>query len=81
MSLIESTDKCIQCDEFEPVGHCLKNEKDPKKCKRTIPYFAHCPRCGKEHTGRREYWKQPRIQFECSCGQRFSVMWQDEELK
>jgi len=80
-SFIEPTVKCLYfCAEYHQ-NCCLVHERDPKKCKRPIPFSVCCPACREEIKGMRKYYVDIYKKFTCkSCGQNYSITWQDEDI-
>ena len=78
---IEPTAKCLfHCPEYNQYC-CLVDEKDALKCQRLIPYVVCCPGCRQRIEGMRKYYDELYLKFTCeSCGQWFSITWEDEDL-
>lgn len=78
---IAPTDKCLfYCPEYNQ-DQCLVHEKDARECQRLIPYSVACPACGTWIDGKRKYYDELYLKFTCeSCGQWFSITWQDEDI-
>ena len=78
---IEPTEKCLfHCPHYNQYC-CLVGEEDALKCQRPIPYVVGCPNCRQRIEGMRQYYDELYLKFTCeSCGQWFSITWEDEDF-